>query len=102
MVVFFGASQWTLAIGLRLLQHYWKRIHLKNVYLRATSGTRGKDRYENYPVHYKMNAPSEISSMCSEFSNIEFVNFSRPGQLDFYYPNILRPLGRLVDVLQRA
>ena len=70
------------------------RLRVKELYLRLTRGERGVDRYENYPVYYRMNNPNDVLPLTKMFRSHSFVNFYRPGQLDFYCGSALRPVGR--------
>jgi len=74
-------------------------IHAKELYLRLTHGERGLRRYENYPVHYRMNKPRHFEAFDSMFRSSLFLNFYRPGQIDFYYPRGLRWFGHAVEAV---
>ena len=73
------------------------RLHLKERYLRFTRGERGTERYENYPVYYRMNNPEDILRLTEMFSSRSFINFYRTGQLDYYYGSVFRPVGRALE-----
>ena len=73
------------------------RLRVKELYLSWTRGERGADRYENYPVYYRMNNPGDVLPLTEMFSSHTFINFYRPGQLDFYYGSALRPVGRALE-----
>lgn len=75
-----------------------EHLKIKPLYLWLIKGERGKDRYENYPVHYKANTPEALRHQARKFSDIETINFSREGQWSCYFPRPLRPL---VDRLDR-
>lgn len=74
-----------------------ERLRFKNLYLNLVHGKQGLGRYENYPTHYLANSPERIGKQAREFSKIDFVSFSRVGQLDFYFPEWLRPLAHTID-----
>jgi SAM-dependent methyltransferase len=75
-----------------------ERLKIKDTYLNALFGTRGVDRYENYPVYYRTNTPSQIRRYAGRFHACSFINFSRVGQCSYYLP---RPLQPLTDSLER-
>jgi len=77
-------------------------IHAKELYLNMIHGRRGIDRYENYPVHYRMNCPGDFQQLAGEFTAVDFLNFYRRGQLDFYYPKKLRWAGRALDSITHS
>jgi len=52
---------------------------VKDWYLNRLMGDRGKERYENYPVHYRSNAPAHVERFANRFSNVRCVNFARVG-----------------------
>ena len=74
-----------------------ENLHLKEFYLRRLMGTRGTERYENYPAFYRANSPEQIRAHTKNFHSSEFINLSRVGQVDDYLPRILRPVSRYVD-----
>jgi SAM-dependent methyltransferase len=74
-----------------------QKLKLKEVYLNGVFGKRGVDRYENYPVHYRCNTPDQINGFAKKFSSCDFVNFSRIGQLNAYYPKFLHGVATAVD-----
>ena len=71
-----------------------ERLRVKDWYLNRLMGDRGKERYENYPVHYRSNAPANIECFASRFSNVRCINFARVGQCDPLFPRPFRPLSR--------
>ncbi|MDX2036627.1 MAG: class I SAM-dependent methyltransferase [Isosphaeraceae bacterium] len=74
-----------------------KTLRIKDWYLDRLHGSKGEERYENYPVHYRSNRPKEIERHAAAFRSLSLVNFHRVGQLDFYLPAPLRPIGRGID-----
>lgn len=74
-----------------------KRTRIKDYYLNALHGGRGDGRYENYPVHYRSNAPEQILQYTHAFRSVDLLNFTRVGQMDYYFPRWLRPLGHALD-----
>lgn len=98
-----GGVFWALATDAR---HYFcpasrcaSRLGIKDRYLTCIQGDSGVHRYRNYPTYYRANTPRQILRYARDFSSADFIGFTRVGQLDFYYPCLLRPLGRLIDSL---
>jgi hypothetical protein len=77
-------------------------LGLKDWYLGRIHGRRGVNRYENYPVHYRSNTPARVRRLAAGFSEVTARNFGRVGQLDYYVPRPLRPLGRALDRIEAA
>lgn len=80
-----------------VLSRWTARLRVKDLYLDLLHGRRGAERYENYPVHYRCNTPEHVIQDTRAFQDCAFINFSRVGQLDYYLPRPLRPLGRWAD-----
>lgn len=74
-------------------------LKLKDFYLRAIQGKRGEERYENYPTHYRCNTPRDVEKHANMFSKLEFYSLHRPGQLDYYFPRLVRPLSRASEMV---
>lgn len=74
-----------------------ERFRLKDLYLNAIRGTRGLDRYHNYPAFYRSNTPQQLARLTRAFSACEVVNFNSADQVGFYLPRALRWAGRVVD-----
>lgn len=74
-----------------------ERLHIKDWYLDRLHGKRGEDRYENYGVFYKSNAPHQIEGLTTSFRSRIVLNFNRVGQMDYYFPEKLRWIGRSFD-----
>jgi SAM-dependent methyltransferase len=74
-----------------------ERLRAKDLYLTLLRGKRGVDRYVNYPTCYRTNKPAQIRAYTRVFRSVEFINFQRVGQLNYYLPRILRPLGHAID-----
>jgi SAM-dependent methyltransferase len=79
------------------LSVFIEKIGLKNWYLDKLHGRRGDERYENYGVYYRSNSPHQMRPFTTSFSKIDFINFSKIGELDNYIPKKLQWLGRTVD-----
>jgi SAM-dependent methyltransferase len=71
---------------------WFERFRLKDLYLNWLLGKRGEERYENYPVHYRSNSPEQIESFTAGFTRKDYLNFSRVGQCNAYFPRVVRPL----------
>jgi SAM-dependent methyltransferase len=75
----------------------FEKLRLKDLYLSLLHGKRGTDRYENYPVFYRSNSPRQLMELGKQFSSLTYLNFSRVGQMDFYYPTSFQWIGRGLD-----
>jgi SAM-dependent methyltransferase len=97
-----GGVFWALTVDARhwfARASLWaERLRLKDLYLGALFGRRGVDRYENYPVYYRSNTPRQVARYARRFGTLDFINFAKVGQCNYYYP---RCLHRLADVLDR-
>ena len=71
-----------------------ERLRVKDWYLNRLMGDRGKERYENYPVHYRSNTPAACASFAGRFSEVRCINFARVGQCDPLFPRVFQPLSR--------
>jgi SAM-dependent methyltransferase len=70
-----------------------ERLRIKELYLRALLGRRGTyNRYDNYPVYYRSNCPSQIAPFVRQFSRADYYNFARLRQANSYFPPPVRPL----------
>jgi SAM-dependent methyltransferase len=76
---------------------WFKRLRVKELYLDRLHGQRGVERYHNYPVYYRANRPEQILPFVKEFRRCDFVNFAKVGQMDYYLPPVLRPVGAALD-----
>lgn len=85
-----------------IFSNIMEKIHIKDWYLTSLHGDKGKNRYENYKVYYKTNSPNEIVKFTKSFSKIEFLDFFKIGQLDFYFPEPLKWIGRSYDKISRV
>lgn len=90
-------------------RHYFTRLSrwadalgVKDRYLDALHGARGSQRYENYPVFYRLNAPKQFQRHAATFSRMDFISFARVGQLNHYVPRPLRFVTNFVDRLAMA
>ena len=97
-----GGVFWGFTMDAR---HYFTRASLlaeglgiKDGYLNLLRGARGSDRYENYPVFYRLNSPRQFLRHAAGFRRIDFISFSRVGQLNHYVP---RPLRCITDFIDR-
>jgi SAM-dependent methyltransferase len=101
-----GGIFWGFTMDAR---HYFTRVSqwadtlaLKEAYLNRLRGARGVDRYENYPVFYRLNSPEQFLRHGAAFKRIDFISMSRVGQLDHYVPKPLRFITKSIDRLQMA
>lgn len=82
-----------------LASRWMQFLGIKDWYLDTLHGKRGVDRYLNYPVYYRMNAPRHFHGLVSDDGRFDFINLSRVGQLNHYVPSALRPVTNLFDRL---
>jgi SAM-dependent methyltransferase len=91
-----GGVFWALTVDARhpfCRASLWaERLRLKDAYFHVLHGKRGVDRYENYRVFYRSNAPGQIEAQARGFRELDFLNFSKVGQWSPYFPRPLRPL----------
>ena len=73
-----------------------QRLHLKEWYLAWLMGARGTERYENYPVFYRCNAPAAVEKYGRSFSEVCCFNLC-VGQCDEAVPRFLQPLSRRLE-----
>ncbi len=96
-----GGVFWGLTVDRRhyfcTISRWMDQLNLKSLYLNVTHGKRGEERYENYPVFYRCNAPEDYERMASQFASRETFNFSREGMVDSYLPVPLRPVSHWFD-----
>lgn len=76
-----------------------EKLHIKDWYLDKMYGERGEERYENYGVFYRSNTPGQINILTKSFRLTNFLNFHRMGQMDYYFPERLKWIGRIYDRL---
>ncbi len=74
-----------------------KQLRIKDLYLHRFLRHEEEDQYQNYPVFYKANTPSQVIPFVRKFRRCDFVNFGKVGQLDYYLPSWLRPLSARLD-----
>jgi SAM-dependent methyltransferase len=96
-----GGVFWAMTVDAR---HWFCRasiwlehLKLKEWYLSWLMGTRGSERYENYPVYYRCNTPEQVARRAKAFSSVQTLNLSRMGQADELFPRFLRPLSRRLE-----
>lgn len=93
-----GGVFWGLTVDARhwfcTASKWSERLALKNWYLWMLMGSRGGDRYENYPVHYRCNTPDQVAKYTTVFRSVDCINFARVGQSDPIFPGFLRPISR--------
>jgi SAM-dependent methyltransferase len=99
-----GGVFWALTVDARhwfCRASLWtERLCLKGWYLTWLHGARGQDRYENYPVYYRCNAPSDIERYGRSFASVRCFNLARVGQCDELFPRPLRPLTRRLESIR--
>lgn len=96
-----GGVFWAFTIDARhwsaWMSMFLERTHLKSAYMDALLGARGKARWRNYPVEYKLNSPSQLARYCAAFERVESVSLHRVGAEDSNLPAFLRGPNRLLD-----
>ncbi len=86
----------------RLASSWSERLRIKDLYLTLLRGRRGVDRYANYPTCYRANSPDQIRAHTGAFRSVQFINFQSAGQLNYYLPGPLRPVGHLIGRAEAA
>lgn len=81
----------------RVASDAMETLGVKDFYLNRIQGRRGEERYENYPTWYRANTPQSIRPLTTDFSKVDFLSLHRPGQLDYYFPGIVRPMTRACE-----
>lgn len=81
----------------RLASDAMETLGVKDFYLNRIQGRRGEERYENYPTWYRANTPKSIRPHTNQFSDVDFLSLHRPGQLDYYFPTLMRPMTRACE-----
>jgi SAM-dependent methyltransferase len=98
-----GGCFWGFTVDARhwffLMSTLMEKLRVKDLYLNKLHGKRGEERYENYPVFYRINTPRQVANLTADFSASTILNFNRIGQLDFYVPKKLRWLAHSMDSL---
>jgi SAM-dependent methyltransferase len=74
-------------------------LAVKNSWLNIVSGRPGKDRYENYPTHYRSNTPEQLRRLTGRFSCVDLVFFRQPGQAARYFPPRIKWVAAFLDTL---
>lgn len=96
-----GGVFWGLTVDRRhwfcTYSRMFVKLRLKDIYLNWLLGKRDDGRYQNYPVYYRSNSPEQIESFTSNFARKDYINFSRVGQCNAYFPRIVRPLVSAYD-----
>jgi len=96
-----GGVFWALTVDKRhwfcACSKWFERLRLKELYLNVLLGKRGEERYENYPVYYRSNSPSEINWVAGDFKQVNYWNLSREGQCAAYFPRPFTPFVRWYD-----
>lgn len=81
---------------------FLERTRLKSLYMNAVLGARGKDRWQNYPVEYKLNTPRQLERYTAEFSHVDCLSLYRAGAEGDSLPALLKGPNRLLDGLLNA
>src|SRR5262245_43085799 len=96
-----GGVFWALTVDARhwfCRASLWaQRLRIKERYLSWLLDSRHEGRYENYPVYYRCNLPSDIERYARRFSSVCCFNLARVGQCDDLFPMILHPLSRHLE-----
>jgi len=74
-----------------------QQLGLKHAYLRLLHRSDGNRRSRSYPSWYRANCPSDLEKDTGLFKRCEWMSFSRIGEVDWYLPRLLRPIGRFLD-----
>lgn len=79
-----------------------ERLRIKDWFLERLRGRRGFERYQNYNTYYRANTPGQIRKLVPGHFSCDFLSFSKVGQLDYYVPQLLRPVAHVTDRIQMA
>jgi SAM-dependent methyltransferase len=95
-----GGVFWALTVDARhwvCQASLWlERLRLKELYLTYLLGNRGQERYENYPVYYRCNAPRQIAQYAKRFSSVNCWPLFRQHQCLSLFPPMVRSVLRRV------
>ena len=91
------ARHWSAWASL-LLEH----SRTKALYMNTVLGARGKKRWQNYPVEYKLNSPTQLRRHTSAFQHVDCMTLYRPGAENSSLPALLRGPNRALDALLNA
>jgi SAM-dependent methyltransferase len=75
------------------------KLKLKDKYLSFLHGARGEERYENYPVAYKLNTLEDVRRYAGAFKKVDVVSLYKWNQTHYYFPKGLRWVGNALDVV---
>jgi SAM-dependent methyltransferase len=93
-----GGVFWAFTVDAR----YWTawasalldRARLKAPYMNVLLGSRGVERWQNYPVEYKLNTPARVARHCGQFTRVESLSLHREGGEATSLPAPLRGANR--------
>ncbi len=101
-----GGVFWTVTVDSRhwfaSVSRLTERLRIKPAYLKLVLGERGQDRYLNYPVHYRVNRPSDFDSVAAEFASRSYINLYRPNEVDYYFPSGLKRASSALNAAMHA
>lgn len=97
-----GGVFWGFTVDARhwfCLASLWlKNLRVKDLYLhRLLRHENGDEDYQNYPVYYRANSPSQVLPHVRPFGRCDFLSFARVGQMDYYLPRCLRGVSAGLD-----
>ena len=81
---------------------FLERTHLKSFYMNTVLGARGKDRWQNYPVEYKLNSPRQLARYAADFSSVDCLSLYRAGAESSSLPALLKGPNKLLDSVLEA
>jgi SAM-dependent methyltransferase len=85
------SQHWFVAASLLM-----ERLHLKDWYLRLLHRQK---HYENYRTYYRSNSLAQVRQLARSFNQLQTTSLGWKGQVDYYIPHRLRPIGRRADWL---
>jgi SAM-dependent methyltransferase len=98
-----GGVFWGFTVDARhwfsLASNFLARTKLKDKYLTSLHGSRGEERYENYPVAYKFNRPDDIARYTKNFAHTDVMSLWKKNQTGYYFPGALKFVGNGLDAL---
>lgn len=97
---------WTITVDARHwfapLSRAMERMRIKRTYLQLLHGERGQERYENYPVHYRLNRPSDFEAVGQGFPTRSYINLYRPSEVAYYFPPRVAWLASAINATTHA
>jgi 2-polyprenyl-3-methyl-5-hydroxy-6-metoxy-1,4-benzoquinol methylase len=82
------------------MSFFMQHLRVKDIYLNSLRGTKGLNRYNNYPTRYLTNTPKDLETLTASSFTLEYASLHKIGQLDFYIPGPLQRITRRIERYQ--